>query len=175
MTAPYLSSSRHSDHDRSSHAARTHQHQSMMRGLPPTGWTNRKLIRLSLVITAGLIAVAGALAIGLEPVLAWSEDVSRPNGAVGAYFRAAEEGRDADASALLCASERGTLISQGFFSVTTVTIRENPMEPYPVLIGGIEKRDAEYVVEVTNGEANTGWIRVVWEADGQAYRVCGFA
>ena len=157
-------------HPDSSFAAEAHAREwdAIMHPIPKFT-TARKVVYLSL----GALAVLGGLLwFWSKAPQAYTVDVSTPRGAVGAYFEALQQDDLQSAGDMLCVNEGVDVTA--FLESTAQEIRENPMEPWPVIIWEAEPLDGgRYVVEYSV-RSYTDPVLVVPEADGE-YRVCGWA
>ena len=131
--------------------------------------TARKIVYFSLPA----LAVLGVLLWFWSKAPApYTVDTSTPRGAVGAYFKALQQEDLQAASDLLCENEG--LDETAFLESTSREIRENPMEPWPVIIWEAEPLDGGRSVVEYSVRRYTDPVLVVPEAVGE-YRVCGFA
>jgi hypothetical protein len=152
-------------------------------------WTTGNVVRLVLLVSAGLAAVAGvavwgwslgAAAVDPPTPPAYTVDTATPRGALGAYFVALDRGEELAAVDLLCRSAGRDFDQARFVEITAAPLRLEPvgsmaaMEPWPVLLGDAQPLgDGSYVVAATNSTGTTGHFLVTEESRG--YRVCGFA
>jgi hypothetical protein len=152
-------------------------------------WTAGNVMRLVLLVSAGLAAVNGVAVWGwsvgsaaVDPPMppTYSVDTATPRGVLGAYFVALDRGKESAAVGLLCTSPGRDFNQALFVQITAAPLSWEPdgsiaaMERWPVLLGDAQPLgDGRYVVEATDSMGITEHFLVTEE--GRGYRVCGFA